>query len=219
MYNRNSTHAMLRTHTHTHTYDELWIVPSPYGCIGCLSYPFFRSEFLLSLRWKPLLSHIALYYCLMSSKWNSALLLTDVPWVNHTVFHLPVSSFLYQYKLAYSLLCGSRSSDVLDCIQMLDESATSYWRVFIENRFAVFERKRSKRCTTHDVSTRPSLLFTRLFCFSVVSFTTPFIPDPMYLSEVAEKITIILSGWPVSRRFEPATSRLQMGLFNLYTAL
>jgi len=132
MYNRNSTHAMLRTHTHTHThtYGELWIVPSPHICMGCLSYPFFRSEFLLSLRWKPLFSHIALYYCLMPSKWNSALLLTDVPWINHVVFHPPASSFLYQFKLAYSPLCGSRSSDVLDCIRMLDESATSYWRIF-----------------------------------------------------------------------------------------
>jgi hypothetical protein len=168
MYNRNSTHAMLRTHTHkhTHTYGELWIVPSPHSCIGCLSYPFFRSEFLLSLRWKPLFSHIALYYCLMSSKWNSAPLLTDVPWVNHTVFHPPASSFLYHNKLAYSPLCGSRSSDVLDCIRMLNEPATYYWRVFlIENRFAVFERKRSRRCTTHDFSTRPSQSFTRLFCF------------------------------------------------------
>ena len=58
---------------HIHTYGELWIVPSPHSCMGCLSYPFFRSEFLLSLRWKPLFTHIALYYCLMSSKWNSPL--------------------------------------------------------------------------------------------------------------------------------------------------
>ena len=185
-----------------------------------VSFVSFRSEFLLSLHWKPLFSHIALYYCLMSSKWNSAPLLTDVPCVNHTVVHPPAGSFLYQYKLAYSPLCGSRSSDVLDCIRMLDEAATSYWNVFIGNKFAVFERKRSTRCMSHDFCARPSHLFTGLFCFSVVSFTTPFTPDPLFISDVAEKnhnnfVKMALSRW----RFEPGTSRLQMGLSTLYTTL
>jgi hypothetical protein len=48
-------------------------------------------------------------------------------------------------------------------------------------------RERDQEGARSMISTRQSQLFTRLFCFSVVSFTTPFTPDPPYLSEVAEK--------------------------------
>jgi hypothetical protein len=64
-------------------------------------------------------------------------------------------------------------------------------------------------------------LFVRCSCspdFSVFTFTTPFIPDTLYLSEVAEKNHDFV-GWSVSRRFEPGASRLQKGLLKLYTAL
>jgi hypothetical protein len=168
---------MLRAHTHTH--GELWIVPSPHSCMGCLSYSFFRNEFLLSLPWKPLFSHIALYYCLMSSKWNYAPLLTEVPRVHHTVFHPPASSFLYQYKLAYSPLCGPADGSyatAVGCWMSLRLLTDVFWLKTDPSRSSERDREGALPIVLHS---------SQLFCFCVVFYDPPY-PTPLYLSAVTE---------------------------------